>query len=867
MFRQFRFILFVSFATLFAPALHASNECQLESFSRIEQQFALGVFGTDAAQYFTNNVRDQRKLKTLTSDDVLRCTGDIPALSNQVVGVFTSVVIGLSVIIASTAIASIFISLSSSMMAETRGEGRNHKIRQFGMAIVVLLLAAPIGLLTGSGVSAQSGSYSIINMAMFRMMGAASIAADKIDKQFAKNTQSSLPFYLPPHPNYLTTKLSEQDDVGYVLNDMSHLLRFASCVITELPASAHGAVVSGIKFSQTDTSHKASYGNSDNACNLTITMPKNISTPAQMAETNMSVSREVWQDKEAQLFANAVRNAVQSALDFKTAQFTSLGSSFSIKTGDKLPVLDPEWYKTCPANLADISSYVTGQRSEIGELVAEERRAELCLSQALVSRFYSPNYKFNGTRTEYQPQCAIDNLKACAEELCRFDPAANQTGIFDCAVVVDVLAQGNHVEKIARLGWIAKPLDLMSLIERNAPPVVPQRSLAEWSFVSQVAMTEAGPFDFGHRDIYSRFREAIYDTGVGRLTPKDLLARTQTDSTPNHDIFSILRVDTCLNNPNQSLENAEGEVVGVCGTPIQTLRSLGNKMIDFYIALQAGNHLTPVATKMLSKQGADKKAQSGDGKIEGIQTGALSKSKAIAGVTAAVGGGIAAYLPEIKTALADKPFSPPSDAIFSVLSGVTAFTAGAVLTEGTLSMSHMILFMGFALKYLLPLIIVAPFYAGILWSLMAGLTLIATTLLLVIQPLVAPQELARKYTDLLLKGVSLVVTFVGLILMYYLSIILSERLLPEVLGGVTQLAGHVNNLSGTITSILFGVVVYTLLYVIFVMVLVGKLLDVYKQASEFNTALFQDGSQTQIGGEQTINAAKQKTDFAKSLTR
>jgi hypothetical protein len=530
-------------------------------------------------------------------------------------------------------------------------------------------------------------------------------------------------------------------------------------------------------------------------------------------------------------------------------------------------VVPSDWHQSCPTNFAEISGSVGGQRSEIGELVAEERKAELCLSKQLVSRFYSPKYSFNGTRTEFQPKCSVDNLKACAEELCRFDPAASKTGIFDCAVVVDAIAQNKHVEKVQELGWIAKPLDLMTLVERNAPPVEPQRSLAEWRFESRVAMTEAGVLDFGNRDTYGRYRESIYDTEVGTKTPVELLAQGRVDKQVNHDLFSLMRTDTCLNYPNQSLVDDSGQVIGVCGTPIQTLRSLGDSMMNFYMALQAGNHLQPVMSKLYSKQKDKKKAKQGDGKIEGVDTNGSTNSKAIAAVSAAVGGGLYAYLPEIKAAVADKPFSAPSGAIFSALAGVSAFTAGAVLTDGVISLSHMILFAGFGLKYLLPLLLVAPFYAGILWVIMSGLVVLSSAILLVIQPLVEPKELVRKYTALMLKAVSLVVTFVSLILMYYLSIILSEQLLPAVLGGVSQLAGHINNLSGTITSIVFGVVIYSLLYVCFVFVLVSKLLDVYKQAREFNKTLFQDGTKQQSSGEQTIAATKQKTQFAKSLTK
>lgn len=875
MLHRFSRLLLPIFTLFVAPAALATDECPLSDYNRLEQQWFLGLFGGQAGKHFTDIEHDKKLLDEMGAETIKACTQSIPELNPEATEVYIKSMIGFAVLVASFALVSVFTGFATTVMTETEVESRNKKLRQGMLAIIVLVAATPFGLLVGDdeekkglGEYALEDAYSLINIGMFKLLGSASITADKIDRNFSNNTDTVMPFYVPPAPSYMAAKKATKDEASYSQNDMSHLLQFSTCAIAELPPAERDTLADNLTFSETETNYSAAYGAEDSACRLMVSMPKNVYTAAQIESEYSADERALFEDKEQQLFANTVRSVVNSALNYRSAQFKGLDENLGINEDEQQVLVDRKWYTSCPKNLAEITTANSSGRSKISALVSEDRKAELCLSKTITQKFYPPKYQYSGTRVSYQPKCESGDLRACALSLCDFDPEKSQTGVFDCAVAMEALSNGALSDRMNKLGWAVKPLNLISYIERNEPPTEPQSSLSSWSFESEVNISEASMFESGAREVNEDFREALADSGVGALSVSELLKRHNKLSKNGHDLFDVLRVDTCLQNPNQILTDDDGLPIASCGTPIQTLRELGDSMINFWLYMQAGHYSKGLLSKLTAKsKDSEKKTKKGDGKMDSTNTDKNAKATVIGTLTAVFGAVVFDLFPEFMSIFAETPFSAPSGGALDLMTGAAAFTSGMVLGDGMINISGWLLLVGFLLKYILPLLLVMPFYGALLWLIIAFASAIGSAIFLVLQPLVSPHELERRYTALVLKMVGIAVNFCGLIILFNLTIIFSEQVLPVALGGVSELVGHINTLSGVVSSILFGAVVFTLLYVFFVIVLINKLLDVYKVGGEFSQTLFRDSAKIQAGGEEAISGAKQQAGFAKSLIK
>ncbi|GAL15158.1 hypothetical protein JCM19233_6176 [Vibrio astriarenae] len=102
-------------------------------------------------------------------------------------------------------------------------------------------------------------------------------------------------------------------------------------------------------------------------------------------------------------------------------------------------------------------------------------------------------------------------------------------------------------------------------------------------------------------------------------------------------------------------------------------------------------------------------------------------------------------------------------------------------------------------------------------------------------------------------------------LLYYLSIILSETLLPYILGGVGQLAENATTATGSLSAMLFTVVIYSLLYVAFIIMLFYKSINVYHTGWEFSKTLFSDAGASSLDNRVSQGSNDGTKNLAKSV--
>jgi hypothetical protein len=846
MLTKFRLILLLIISISASPTFgNLPSDCPIDGFTRLDQQFVLAVAGPSYAIHFTDNDALANRIKGITDDEILACTPDIPESNSDITKILITTTVTLSLAIGSVVWAFSSANLGLSKLIKVS----NGEFKKMGKS---LTLAVAIGV--------------TIYLSMPKFVGSSFVAANRIDQLFQSPTTAEMATYLPPSPEFLAVRDSEVDDMGYQTNSMSEFLHFATCVVTEMEEAEGSLLINNARVDGTGDSVIVELGHSNNACYLRSEMTRNIYTATQIQKLDRDGGEQAverFRQVEQNLMVSSVMDAVNQTISYKRNQFDSIGLAYTIKDNDlEMVAIEPDWYASCPANLSEIVEVESGQRSEITTLLRQDRLAELCLSKSLVSKWYAPDYEHTGKRRMYQPEPSGETLYDAAFELCRVNAEAEQTGMFDCAVAMDALEHSDYLDRINSLGWMVRPLNTYSLLKRNTAPVEPQQSLAKWSFESEFNESDSGDFNDNYRAIRNRYREATNDVSAGRVPLFDLVKQEVESKGGVADILDISGVNTCLTTPNQVIYKSNGEISKLCGSPLNTLSDLGGTMIKTYALLQAGHYAKGVVSKL-----GMKKTKKGKSKTDGKISSKKSSGVGLAMFGGLFGGGAIALISSgvFGSAAELEPFMhSPSDTL-SLLGSTAAFVAGAALTDGMLSMANFLLLGGIALKFGIPLMFIVPFYLMLMVVLVTLLHLSCQLVLVMVQPLIEMKNVGDKLLGVMSRLCLLLLYICCLPLLYYLSIILSETLLPYILGGVGQLAENATTATGSLSAMLFAVVIYSLLYVAFVIMLFYKSIEVYHAGWEFSKTLFSDAGASSLDNRVSQGSNDGAKNVAKSV--
>ncbi|GAL15156.1 hypothetical protein JCM19233_6174 [Vibrio astriarenae] len=317
MLTKFRLILLLIVSISASPTFaNLSSDCSIDGFSSLDQQFVLAVAGQSYAIHFTDDDALANRIKSMTDDEIVACTPDIPKNNSDITKTLIAGTVALSLAISSIVWAFSSANLGISQLLKVS----NGEFQRMGKS---LTLAVAIGV--------------TIYLSMPKFVGSSFVAANRIDQLFQSPTTAEMATYLPPSPEFLAVRDSEVDDMGYQTNSMSEFLHFATCVVTEMEEAEGSLLINNARVDGTGDSVIIELGHSNNACYLRSEMPRNIYTATQIQKLDKDGGEQAverFRQVEQNLMVSSVMDAVNQAISYKRSQFDSIGLAYKIKDND-----------------------------------------------------------------------------------------------------------------------------------------------------------------------------------------------------------------------------------------------------------------------------------------------------------------------------------------------------------------------------------------------------------------------------------------------------------------------------------------------------------------------------------------------------
>ena len=659
----FRFCVLGLFLATSAPTFaETSNNdvsCPIEvekRFEPISQRFVLALLGANASVEFLESqeltMKEKERILTMTPDEAAACSAPFPSKSYKsvqsvLIVLYTITVALWAMLVGIYAFAS-FYSKQSSGDSEHDDEGL---ILKFARSTTLMLVCAPImtvsaWMASGDEEEPTEGEnplglidYSPLHNILFRAIGYSIGTAEKIDASFKSHYAVDNPKYLVPRPAF-PFKNNSENIIQAHEGSFDHSIEFAMCVQSVTNGQRINVDQVDAKYSG-DGKHIVSFNYE--GCGVTFEMNKDMDMATALGfidkVADIKINIDYAQD-EKETFLTLSRTLIEMSLGYAYGVTNNLlhKNPDNLKANKESEVNTTlesikKWHEQCVydfdgmAQLAMLAELEGGGASSTS-IYKTKVLAQHCLARTVTQklgypRSYKDNYDFDTqseanklplTYRQYQA-CSFAEMagnasdyKSCVKEVCEnIDPYSNESGLFECAVLVDVARTSALDHYFDKLGFMASPAMMLNRLGDGKVPNSPQKLLTSFEMKeSSMNVPSTGEV--------KEIIDALYVVSdLDSVKVHFVKYDYELSGKPQRKESVTEQLLTCFINPSSVIKNDDGSITN-CKHPINEMHDIGIYMLKIYGGFVAG---TLVRSTSSLFQGMKKPEDKGtDGGVE-----------------------------------------------------------------------------------------------------------------------------------------------------------------------------------------------------------------------------------------------------------
>jgi hypothetical protein len=893
----------------------ASCPIEVENrFEPISQRFVLALLGANASVEFLEpqdlTMNEKERILKMTPDEAAACSAPFPSKSyksvQSVLLVLYSLTVALWAMLVGVYAFASFYSKQSSGDSEHDEEGL---ILKFARSTTLMLICAPIMTVSAWMPSEDEEAdksenplglidYSPLHNTLFRAIGYSVGTAEKIDASFKSHYAVDNPKYLVPRPAFplknVTANIIQANEGSF-----GQSIEFAMCVQNVTNGQRINVDQIDAKYSG-NVKHIVSFNYE--GCGVTFEMNKDMDVVTALGFIDKVADIKVnidYAKDEKETFLTLSKTLIEMSLGFAYGVTNNLlhKNPDNLKTNKESEVDTTfesieKWHEQCVydfdgmAQMAMLAE-LEGGGASLSSIYKTKVLAQHCLARTVTQklgypRSYKDNYNFDTmseekklplTYRQYQA-CSFAGMagkavdyKSCVVEVCEnIDPYSKESGLFECAVLVDVARTSALEHYFDKLGFMASPAMILNRLGDGKVPTSPQKLLTSFK------MTESS-MNIPSTGRVKEIIDALYvASNLENTTVKFTEYDYELSGKPQRNESVTEKLLACFINPSSVIRSEDGSITN-CKHPINELHDIGIYMLKIY-----GGFVTGALIRSTSSlfQGMKKPESKGtDGGIEGekkapeTKTDTTKKEKAKGwqsivasklvqiGLAAAGGGAINTMINGLSAdsfiGSQDPDDSPywynESNNLLNMSAGGAAvlgymmsgnifdkegkldndsYNKASRKVNSNVSMFAMFfLIVGFVLAFIVPVAPAAIFYATLITVFANMLALVFSATYHVIYALAGTgKDVKQKLLSLLNKWLLMLLRLPLLVVGFYLSYSLMITTLPPfalATADVVQVSGVLDTgiqmvtefLRWGLSMILFGMIMFLVMFALF----------------------------------------------------